>query len=187
MDNTGEQRYLQLLGGFTAEERERLPLEYSIYGSDFSGIVGAFVESGIRLDIPELTTMDRLSRKLAQSIDRQLDLAGPWKPPLILLPRDRRKIRAQRQIVRQVIARRSASLHRQILQEYFFLTNFVELMVLVQKAAARALGGEISEPNLSLYEGASAQLVKIFQDTDKSYESIQSFLAEHGQVEQSQG
>jgi len=181
MDNTGEERYLQLLRGFTAEERERLPLEYGIYGNDFSGIVRAFAENGLRLDIPELTTMDKLSKKLVQSTEQQMALSEPWKAPLILLPVTRRKIRAQRQIVQQVIARRSASLHRQILQEYFFLTNFVELMLLVQNAAARSLGGEISPTHLDLYARASAQLVKIFQDTDNSYERIQSFLVEHGQ------
>jgi len=181
MDNSLERRYLELMRGFTAEEKDRLPLEYNIYSGDLPGLIESFAQSNLRLDIPELDTLDSLCRKLTKSMDYQLQLNLPWKPPMLLLPRDRKKIRAQRLIVRQVIASRSANLHRRILEEYFFLTNFVDLMMLVQKAAAERLGGEIEPAQLALYTGAAGRLVKLFQDTDNAYEQVQTALQDqHG-------
>lgn len=173
MDNGTEKRYLELIRGFTTEEKERLPLEYNLYSEDFSALVSKFVESGPRLDVPELATLDSLCRELNTTMGQQLHLSKPWKAPFVLLPRDRRKIRAERKIVLQVVSRRSASIHRRIIDEYFFLTNFVDLVTLVQTAVAAELGGVLSEPHLSIYGGASAELVKLFQKADRDYEKVQ--------------
>lgn len=182
MDNTGtEQRYLELMRGFSSEELERLPLEYTLYAGNLPALVATFVESGPRLDLPELDTLDQLCRELTTSMEQQLALSLPWAPPLLLLPRDRRRIRTQRQIVQQSLASKSARLHRQILQEYFFFSNFVDLMLLVQRAVAQALGGVISEHQIARYSTVSSKLVEVFQNTDSNYDRIQAILVEHGQ------
>jgi len=178
MDSTAEKRYLELMRGFTAEETERLPLEYSLYARNLQALVQSFVESGPRFHIPDLATLNGLSDELRSSMNRQLFLAGPWKPPIVLLPRDRRRIRVARAAALLEATESSASIHRRILQEYFFLTNLLELMLLVQREAATALGGALDESQVAVYRAATAKLVEVFQKTDESYEQTQLSVSE---------
>lgn len=178
MDSTVEKRYLELMRGFTAEETERLPLEYSLYARNLDALVQSFAESGLRFHLPDLRVLNGLAAELQLSMNRQLFLAGPWKPPLVLLPRDRRRIRAARAAGLAEATEASAAIHRRILQEYFFLTNLLELMLLVQSEAATALGGTLDEAQVGLYRVATAKLVEVFQKTDESYEETQLSVSE---------
>jgi len=173
-----EKRYLELMRGFSSEELERLPLEYSLYTNDLPKTIGSFLETGPRLHIPELEVLDRLSGELQSSINRQLFLTTPWKPPIVLLPRDRSRIRAERAAALRLATEASADIHRKLLQEYFFLTNFLELTLLVQREVASALGAELNETHVATYKRATAKLIEIFQKTDDGYEQTQRHIIE---------
>jgi len=182
MDSTVEKRYLELMRGFTAEETGRLPLEYSLYARNLEALVQSFLEGGPRFHMPDLTVLNGLAGELRSSMNRQLFLAGPWRPPLVLLPRDRRRIRAARAAGLVEATEVSAAIHRRILQEYFFLTNLLELMLLVQREVATALGGALDEAQVAVYGTATAKLVEVFQKTDESYEQTQLAVAEQAVI-----
>lgn len=168
-----EARYQKILGGFTPEERLRLPLDYTVYGETLEGLLDSLDGTTTAVDPIDLTPLYSLIRELHWDLNRQLRASE-------LAPRERATDwTVDLELLADELSVLSAATHRRLLDEYFFLSNLLELMDIVRQGLTGRSGSGSFAASEETMGKIRAKLVEIFQQVDSQYERVQALVADN--------
>lgn len=167
-----EADYKRVFDGFSPRERERLPLDYSVYGGSLWEWAQAFDEGLAELNLVDLTPLQLIMYELYTILDRQLESIKPQF-------RVRTEGLVDYKALGDELAAAASTAHGKILAEYFFLTNCFELTILILKGLEVYGNGDRIPFRIELATTAQSRLIEIFQEIDGQYERVQNQVEEH--------
>lgn len=167
-----EADYKKVFDGFSPLERDRLPLDYSVYGGSLWEWAQAFDEGLAELNLVDLTQLQLIMYELYTVLDKQLESIKPQF-------RVRTEGLVDYEAMGDELSAAASIAHGKILAEYFFLTNCFELTILILKGLEVYGNGDRIPFRIELATTAQGRLIEIFQEIDGQYERVQNQVEEH--------